>query len=409
MSDRNIWHLIRDFHSQRNPAIVAQKYQKMRDNPFSFLRGTAHLFYRDFPFHSPLNQVPQMWICGDLHLENFGTYKGEDRKIYFGINDFDEGALAPCTWDLTRFITSLFVAAEILEIDGQTAKDLAQAFLFSYSDALRSGQIRIVDKDNAQGVILDLLTDLEERKRLDLLTERTKLEGGYRRLKIDGTKMLAIAENESQRIINTIDGWAQTQPEPSFFRVLDIATRIAGTASLGLDRYLILVEGKGSTDRNYLLDLKEQPISALQPYLISPQPQWQNAATRVMKIENLVQSAPPALMAAIEINGKSYLLRELQPTQDKIALKSLKGKLNKLDKLVDTMAKVTAYAHLHGSGKQGANNAQELMDFSNQQDWQQQAIGYAINYAGRVATDYRDFCTAIAALKAGWDLDKIAL
>jgi uncharacterized protein (DUF2252 family) len=49
----------------------------------------------------------------------------------------------------------------------------------------------------------------------------------------------------------------RTQPNPAFYEVLDVARRIAGTASLGIDRYVILIHGKGSPDRNYLLDLKQ--------------------------------------------------------------------------------------------------------------------------------------------------------
>jgi uncharacterized protein (DUF2252 family) len=49
--------------------------------------------------------------------------------------------------------------------------------------------------------------------------------------------------------------------------VLDIGRRIAGTGSLGVERYVVLVEGKGSPDRNYLLDIKEAKPSAMAPHL----------------------------------------------------------------------------------------------------------------------------------------------
>jgi Uncharacterized protein conserved in bacteria (DUF2252) len=58
-----------------------------------------------------------------------------------------------------------------------------------------------------------------------------------------------------------------------------------------------------------LHDRKQQPISTLQPYLTRVQPEWENQARRVMKIQQLVQSSPPALLAAIEFNDDSYLLR----------------------------------------------------------------------------------------------------
>src|SRR4051794_38386050 len=48
------------------------KYAAMEASPFAFYRGTCHLFYRDWPLDTGLNDAPLVWICGDLHLENFG-------------------------------------------------------------------------------------------------------------------------------------------------------------------------------------------------------------------------------------------------------------------------------------------------------------------------------------------------
>ena len=140
---RDIWKLIQAFDRQRNPKILTQKYIKMRKNAFGFFRGTCHLFYRDLPQEWELNLAPFVWICGDLHLENFGTYKGENysgelrqRQVYFGINDFDEGGLAPCTWDITRLVTSIFLAADSLGCDRSDLKQLAQVYITSYANAL---------------------------------------------------------------------------------------------------------------------------------------------------------------------------------------------------------------------------------------------------------------------------------
>jgi uncharacterized protein (DUF2252 family) len=57
--------------------------------------------------------------------------------------------------------------------------------------------------------------------------------------------------------------YASARPDPAFFEVLDVAHRIAGTGSLGLERYVVLIEGKGSPNGNYLLDLKQSLASSL--------------------------------------------------------------------------------------------------------------------------------------------------
>jgi uncharacterized protein (DUF2252 family) len=394
--DRDVWELIRSFNKQRDPTMLDRKYSKMRKNAFAFFRGTCHLFYRDLPVESSLNAAPQTWICGDLHLENFGAYKGDDRQIYFGINDFDEGMLAPCTWDVTRLVTSIFLAAESLSLDRADEQRLAQLYLITYANILSSGNIRAIVAANAKGTVADLLKNLSRRKRSDLLAERTELIKDRRQLKFDDEKILKVDRQQSERVSQVIYDWAQTQAEPEFFEVLDVGFRVAGTGSLGLDRYLILVTGKGSPSRNYLLDFKQQPAYILPTFLKIAQPQWLNSATRVMKIQQLVQPAPPALLAAIDLAESSYLLRELQPTQDKIELNDRKIRIDRLEQLIETMAEVTAFAHLHGSGKLGAAIAQDLIDFGGDVDWQQEVLMYANNYARQVRIDYRDFCQSIS-------------
>ncbi len=390
-AQRNVWESIQTFNRQREPKLVAQKYLKMRQNAFAFFRGTCHLFYQDLPRESSFNLAPSVWICGDLHLENFGAYKGDTRQIYFGINDFDEGVLAPCTWDIARLLTSILLAADSLEFDRADGDRLMQVCLDSYANTLSAGKIGEIVEDNARGIVADLLTTLSHRKRSEFLDERTKLINERRQLKFDDEKILAISQQQRSRVIQSIDNWAQNRADRDFFEVLDVGFRVAGTGSLGLDRYLILVEGKGSPARNYLLDFKQQQPSALAPYPIQSQPEWVNQALRVMQVQKLVQPAPPALLAAIELNGGSYLLRELQPTPDKIELKIDRINLTQLEKLIETIGQVVAFAHLHSSGKMGATIDRDLIKFGQNLDWHPEILNYASNYARQVRDDFRDF------------------
>jgi uncharacterized protein (DUF2252 family) len=395
--NRDVWELIQAYNHQRNPQIVSQKYLKMRKNALGFFRGTCHLFYRDLP-RSSLDLAPSTWICGDLHLENFGSYKGDDRQVYFGINDFDEGILAPCLWDVSHLVTSIFLAADILGLNCSGQTRISQIYLDSYANILAAGEVKAIDRDNARGIVADLLKEVSAHNRQDLLNERTEIVGNKRQLRIDGVKILKISDLRRQEVSNAIDLWAQTQSNPDFFKILDVGFRVAGTGSLGLDRYIILVVGKGSPDRNYLLDFKEQPASALEPYSIEVQPEWRNQATRVMTVQQLVQSAPPALLAAIEFSDTSYLLRELQPTADKITFKADKISLSQLEKLIYTMGEVTADAHLHGSNQLGSAVTRSLINFGHNLEWQQEVIAYADTYARQVQLDYQSFCQYTQAL-----------
>src|ERR1039458_9125760 len=82
--------VIARFNAGRDPERLAMKYRAMRTNAFIFLRGTCHLFYAGLPDVPLLRDAPAAWACGDLHLQNYGSYKGDDRLVYFDINDFDE-------------------------------------------------------------------------------------------------------------------------------------------------------------------------------------------------------------------------------------------------------------------------------------------------------------------------------
>ena len=83
-------HSIAEFNRGRDPERLAMKLRAMRADPFVFLRGTCHLFYARLPRDPLLRSAPPTWLCGDLHLQNMGSYKGDNRLVYYDINDFDE-------------------------------------------------------------------------------------------------------------------------------------------------------------------------------------------------------------------------------------------------------------------------------------------------------------------------------
>ncbi|HQS03639.1 MAG TPA: DUF2252 family protein [Halothiobacillus sp.] len=143
----NIVQNIQLFNAEREPEQLALKYHTMRLNPFVFLRGTCHLFYDRLPHELMLDEAPATWVCGDLHLENFGSYKGDNRLTYFDLNDFDEAALAPCTWELVRCLTSILVGAHSLSIKRPEALALCDRFLEGYTTALASGKARWIERD----------------------------------------------------------------------------------------------------------------------------------------------------------------------------------------------------------------------------------------------------------------------
>lgn len=382
---------IEKFNQGRIPELLHLKYKSMRTNSFAFFRGTCHLFYEDWPVESVLNTAPSVWVCGDLHLENFGSYKGDNRLVYFDINDFDEAVLAPCTWDLARLMTSILVGADSWGVNELDALGLCDCFLETYINTLRQGEIRTIERETAIGMVKDLLSSLKQRDRKKFLDARTEETSGKRKLLIDKKHTLGVTKTERTKVTNLLEEWANQQPDPKFFKVLDVAHRIAGTGSLGIERYVILVEGKGSPNHNYLLDFKAEFVSSLQPYLHQLQPTWRNQAQRVIAIQKRVQGTPPALLAALEFEGQAYVLRELQPIQDRVNLTQWNGKIGRLKKVIQTMSQLVAWGQLRSGGRQGSAIADQLIAFAKTTEWRQPLLDYARAYSAQVAKDYATF------------------
>jgi uncharacterized protein (DUF2252 family) len=389
---------IKQFNSGRNPKLLKQKYENMRSNAFVFYRGSCHLFYQDLPAQSFLEQSPASWICGDLHLENFGSYKADNRNIYFDINDFDEGILAPCLFDIARLLTSIILAADVtLKIDPKAAVQLCKSFSNSYAKTLQEGTAQLMDENLAQGALKDFLDDVQNRKRKDFINSRTEKKDGKRKLLIDNKRVIEIGSSEKQQIENTIEAWAKSQKNPEFYQVLDVGYRIAGTGSLGLERYVLLLEGNGDGN-HYLLDMKIANPSCLNPYLQLKQPAWKNEAERIVQIQKRMQIFPLALLNPIEFKQRWFVLKELQPCQDSMDFKACKGNVTKLDSVIRNFAEIVAWNQLRSSGRQGSASADELIAFGRSvAQWHENLLDYSLNYAQQVKNDCKEYCEAYDA------------
>jgi uncharacterized protein (DUF2252 family) len=394
---RNIINRLQAFNQVREPERLARKYAAMRENAFAFFRGTCHLFYQDWPADAALNEAPAGWICGDLHLENFGSYKANNRLVYFDVNDFDEAALAPVSWDLTRFLTSVWEAGDSLKLEPEPTHHLCQHFLSAYASALSTGKSHWIERSLAEGMIGELLKKLKKRSRKAFIDSRTENHKGKLRLHYDDKHALKAKKADREKVTALIDEFANTQTQPEFFQVIDVARRVAGVSSLGLERYVILIEGKGGMDGHYLLDLKHQPGSSLRSYLALPQPDWPSEAQRVVSMQQRGQAAVPAFLSPLTMDGKSYVLRELMPTQDRLRLKQWDGEFSRLEHVLVSMGKLAAWSHLRSAGQQGSALVDEWIAFGNRGDWQPALLDYAKTYAQQVKQDFRAFSTGYDA------------
>lgn len=376
----------------RDPERLAIKYRAMRTNPFVFLRGTRHLFYDRLPKGGVLKSAPLTWCCGDLHLENFGSYKGDNRLAYFDINDFDEAALAPATWEISRVITSILVGANTYGITQENASLLCTQFLETYATSLTSGKARWIERETADGLVKTLLDQLHQRNRVDFLNTRTIKMGKLRQFKLDGKKTLPVTNTQRKSVTHAINQFAKSQAHPEFYEVLDVARRIAGTGSLGVDRYTILVRGKGSPNQNHLLDLKQALPSSIARHLPTIQPVWNNQAERVVALQQRMQAVSMAFLHSLIMNNEAYVLRGLQPNEDRVPIAQYHDHIEYLSGTVRSMAQCLAWAQLRSSGRQGSATADDLIYFAQRKKWRNKLTSLAYELTDQVKSDWAIYC-----------------
>jgi uncharacterized protein (DUF2252 family) len=387
---------IQRYNADREPERLRLKYEAMRKSPFGFLRGTSHLFHEDWRREPALDRTPLAWITGDLHLENFGSYKGDNRLAYFDLNDFDEATLAPCARDLARFLTSVLVAAPALNVSRRGATTLGRSFLAAYRAALAQGKARWVERQTAGGMVRALLEDARFLTRERLLRIRTRRTGRSRELRI-GRRALPVGEREREKVARVLKQFANREPDPKFYSLVDVARRVAGTASLGLDRYVLLVKGRGAPDKMVLLDLKQAVASSLVAPAL-PRLKWPTDALRVVTIQRWAQAVSPALLHPVQAAGRSYVLRELQPTQDRLSLEVWNGNMRHLEGVMIAMGQIAAWSHLRSGGRQGSAIADEWIAFAGEKRWTPALLEYAEGYSRRVEQNWREFVAWLSAL-----------
>ena len=390
----NVVAQIRGVNAGRDAQRLQIKYRTMRGSTFAFLRGTCALFYARLPRSQVFKNAPAVWACGDLHLENFGSYEADNRLAYFDINDFDESALAPASWDLVRFLTSLLVGAADLSVRESRAQDLCQLFLDAYAASLAGGKAYWVERDTATGLVRDLMDSLRDRSRPKFLDTRTAVRGNKRVLRVDGEKALPVSDAERVTVANFMREFAMAQPDPAFYKMVDVARRIAGTGSLGVERYVILIRGDASPNGNHLLDLKLALPSALTGYLKVKQPRWRTEAHRIVSVQERAQAAPMAFLQPMFMEERAFVLRGLQPSDDRVRLD--RSTTKQLEQTISAMGQIVAWAHLRSSGRDGSAIADELIDFGRRKRWRKELIGASHECAEQVRKD-------AATYNAAWD------
>src|SRR5829696_6183510 len=238
-----------------NPPAYRAKFRRMAQDPFAFYRGSTCLFYADVTGDGPFADVDgawvgaegarRIWIQGDLHAENFGTYLDAGGRLVFDVNDFDEAYVGHWTWDLYRFCASLGLLGWQKALPDESIDDLVEAYVHGYLD--RVGHYVAAEDDtdwaltlaSATGGVLEALHQARLRTRVSLL-EQTTMVADYNRRFADRSGVRRLDDEEAHRVRAAFTGYLDTVPDAKkegvvMFDVLDVVGRAGfGIGSAGL-------------------------------------------------------------------------------------------------------------------------------------------------------------------------------
>ncbi|AGP35094.1 hypothetical protein SCE1572_11570 [Sorangium cellulosum So0157-2] len=407
----------------------AEKYAEMKASPFTFFRGSNHLYWKD------LGSSPQLltyggasstrtWLGGDMHVNNMGSFDDDQGDVVYAINDFDEAVIGDYQLDVWRLATSLALVAR--ENGGYSLADqssLLDAFTEAYLDAIASyagnsqETTRKFTESNTYGLLDDFLDDVEaSNSRVEMLDDFTIEIGGVRALDTGGNPDLAPVSAAVDADVRghmsayraTLSGGGSGLPA-AYFAVKSVAQRLhSGIGSLGVTRYYVLIEGPtAGQDDDRLLDVKAQGapsafagIAAAAVSQTSAASGGNHATRTVLAYKALGYRVDDLLGWMTLSDGQSYSVRERSPYKDTFDTASL-STMTRFTNLAQQWGEILATQHAR------ADDDWDAAVFSGSVDVQIDALtdgdhagfrakvrAIALDYADQVALDYTSFCAS---------------
>lgn len=294
------------------PGDLKLKHQNMAEDEFSFFRATFYRWMQLWPETCPaLLKAPKVLACGDLHIENFGTWRDAEGRLVWGVNDFDEAFLLPYTQDLCRLATS----AQLANLTIGCTESCA-AILDGYRDGLKDGGRPVILADHHVWLREAAWNELR-----DPIKFWNKLRGlPAWRGKIPGTA--------ERGLLKALPGRAKD---------VKYLHRTSGLGSLGRQRIVALTEWNGGSVA------REAKASAPSACLFATQ----SKGTRSYS-EDLADCAVRAIDPCLHLTDR-WIFRRLSPDCCRIELSSLR-RVHEQVKLLYVMGYETANLHL-GSAK----------------------------------------------------------
>jgi uncharacterized protein (DUF2252 family) len=344
-----------------DPGAFRTKFRKMAADPFRFYRGSDCLFMADVAsLDDPWvdERTSSVWIHGDLHAENFGTYMDGEGVLIFDVNDFDEAYLGHFTWDVQRFAASIALMGWQKALPDRDIDRLVQGYARAYVDQVRWFVTETEDRsfslrlNTTDGVVHDVLQQARLRTRVGLLDSLTETEGYNRRLR-EAPGVRRLEADERTTVCQAFERYLDTIPESKRFRsityaVKDVVGRTGfGVGSAGLPAYSVLIEGfNQALDNDVVLSLKQGNVAA--PSRVVPDERiasyFQHHGHRTAVSQRALQAHADPLLGYTEIDGVGFVVAELSPYETDLDWSDLTEPAQ-LMPVLDYLGRATAKVH----------------------------------------------------------------
>ena len=225
-----------------DPDGFRTKFRKMAADPFAFYRGSACVFYADMAAKPGKDQraddrTSRVWIHGDLHAENFGTYMNSEGVLVFDVNDFDEAYLGHFSWDLRRFLASLALMGWQKALPEDDIRSLSRTYLDAYVDQVRhyvkveEDEAFALRLDNTEGAVQQVLVTARMCTRVEMLDEMTEVVDHERRF-VRGAGVRELSKTERGKVERAFKRYLKTlsdskrQQQAVFYDIKDIVGQV---------------------------------------------------------------------------------------------------------------------------------------------------------------------------------------
>ena len=302
---------------ERIPLIRAdldRKHELMREGPFPFMRATFYRWAQTWPeVCANTANAPEVLGVGDLHVENFGTWRDSEGRLIWGLNDLDEACRLPYTCDLVRLATSarLAIAAEHLTMI--TQERASRSILQGYRGGLKAGGRAFVLAEHHTAL---RKMAVERLKQPELFWEKLKALPTWRG-KVPPSALKAI-----RRLLPDSDMECR------------VVHRVSGLGSLGRRRFVALGDWHSGTIAREAKELTESAWRWARGRRANPEIHYQEALDRARRCPD----------PFVRVRGR-WIVRRLAPDCSRVELSSLPTKHDAV-RLLYAMGWETANLHL---------------------------------------------------------------